>query len=247
MRIDPSVYGEGLADIYDLIYPETPEAGMAAAFVRDRTPEGGSVLEFGVGTGRIALPMADLGLRVHGVDASQRMLDVLMEKAGDREITSALGDFTTVDCGGVHDTVLIAINTLFMVPSQEQQIACFENARRHLKDEGRLVIEVYEPTRFHSLPTGMDTMVQHLDRESLLLCSIQVDKVNQIAALGQAYLRSGELRKTPEISRYAWPAELDLMARVAGMRLVERYEDWLGSAFEHRSHRHISVYEPVTV
>ena len=245
MLIDPSRYGDELADIYDLIYPESPEVGATADFVAERTPEGGSVLEFGIGTGRIALALADKGLRVHGVDASQAMLDKLAEKAGERAVTATLGDFTTVDCGGVHDTALIAINTLFMVPDQEGQIAVFENARRHLKDEGRFVVEAYEPTRFHAMATAQEVMVQHLDKESILLLTVQVDKVEQIAAIGQTYMRSGELRKTPEISRYSWPAELDLMARIAGMRLVERYEDWFGSPFHHRSARHVSVYEPV--
>jgi SAM-dependent methyltransferase len=244
MQLDPSMYGEGLADLYDLIYPEGPEVGMAADFVGERTPEKGSVLEFGVGTGRIALAMADKGLAVHGVDASQKMLDILTEKAGDRAITSSVGDFTDVDCGGVYDTVLVAINTLFMVPDQDLQIKVFENARRHLKDEGKFIIEVYEPTRFHAMADGHDTMVQHLDKESLLLLSVQVDKVSQIAAIGQSYMRSGELRKIPEISRYSWPSELDLMARIAGMRLAERYEDWTGTPFHQRSGRHISVYEP---
>ncbi|GAA2016414.1 class I SAM-dependent methyltransferase [Nakamurella flavida] len=245
MQLDPALYGEGLADIYDLIYPVSPEVDSAADFVAARTPAGGTVLEFGVGTGRIATALAERGLKVNGVDASQRMLDRLAEKTADLPVMATLGDFTSVDCGGSHDTVLIALNTLFMVPSQEGQIQVLQNARRHLADDGALIVEVYEPTRFHSLPGGTDTMIQHLDRESLLLCSIQVDKVNQIAAIGQAYLRSGELRKTPEISRYAFPAEVDLMARIAGLQLTERYEDWDGRYFEHRSVRHISVYRPV--
>ncbi|NMR19792.1 hypothetical protein [Cellulomonas fimi] len=155
------------------------------------------------------------------------------------------GDFTTADCGSVHDTALIAINTLFMVPDQDGQIQVFENARRHLKDEGKLIIEAYEPSRFHMIPSGHEVMVQHLDKESILLMTVQVDKVAQIAAIGQIYMRAGEMRKTPEISRCSWPAELDLMARIAGMRLTERYEDWFGSPFHARSGRHISVYEPV--
>ncbi|MFE3460998.1 class I SAM-dependent methyltransferase [Nocardiopsis aegyptia] len=242
---DPSLYGEGLADVYDLIYPPTPEADLAADFVHDRCPKGGSVLEFGVGTGRVALPLAERGLSVHGVDASQRMLDRLREKVADHDVTSSLGDFSSADCGGPYDAVLIAINTFFMLPTQESQVACMENARRHLKPGGRLVVEVYDPTRFHSLADGTDTTVQHLDAESILLCSLQVDRVNQMAAIGQTLMRSGEMRKTPEISRYAWPAEMDLMARIAGMRLVERFEDWQGRPFEHRSVRHVSVYEPV--
>lgn len=244
MQLDPALYGDGLADIYDLIYPVTPDVDAAAAFVADRTPPAGTVLEFGIGTGRIALALAERGIKVHGVDASPRMLEQLAAKTADLPIMTTLGDFTDVDCGGTYDTVLIALNTLFMVPSQDLQIEVLRNARRHLADDGALVVELYEPTRFHSLPGGTDTMVQHLDRESLLLCSVQVDRVNQIAAIGQAYLRSGELRKTPEISRYAFPAEVDLMARCAGLRLAERWEDWDGHRFEHRSVRHISVYRP---
>lgn len=244
MQFDPALYGDSIADIYDLIYPVTSEVADAADFVGERTPPGGSVLEFGIGTGRIALTLADRGFAVHGVDASKRMLDLLLEKTADRDITTSLGDFTTVELSRTFDTVLIALNTLFMVPSQDLQIECLRNARRHLREGGRLVLDVYDPTHLHSLPNANDTMVQHLGPEALLLCSIQVDRVHQMAAIGQAYLRSGELRKTPEITRYAWPAELDLMARIAGLRRVERYEDWSRRPFRHASARHISVYEP---
>lgn len=243
MQLDPAIYGDSLGDLYDLIYPVTSEVRHTRDFVVQRTPEGGSVLEFGVGTGRIALALANTGLEVHGVDASPRMLELLHDKS-DGSVTATLGDFTSVDCGGPFDTVLIALNTLFMVPDQDLQIQCLRNARRHLKQAGVLVLDVYDPTRLHSLPTATDTMIQHLDSQSILLCSIQVDRVNQVAAIGQTYLRSGEMRKTPEISRYAFPAELDLMARLADLVLVERYEDWQGRRFEHRSQRHVSVYSP---
>ncbi|GAB3206642.1 class I SAM-dependent methyltransferase [Marinactinospora endophytica] len=242
MELDPALYGEGIADIYDLVYPATPEVDHAVDFVQKRCRDNGTVLEFGIGTGRIALPLAERGVTVHGVDASQRMLDRLAEKITGQPVTASLGDFATVRCDGRFDVVLLAINTFFMLPTQELQIACLENARRHLAEDGKVIIDVYEPTRFHSLDRT-DTTIQHLDRESILLCSLQVDRVNQMAAIGQILMRSGEMHKTPEISRYAWPAEMDLMARIAGLRLTERWEDWQEHRFDHRSTRHVSVYE----
>jgi SAM-dependent methyltransferase len=133
MPLDPAMYGDELADIYDLIYPPTPEDELAAKFVAERTLPGGRVLEFGVGTGRVALPMADCGLQVHGIDASKRMLDTLVEKAGSRPITVQVGDFTSAKVDDTFDTALIALNTLFMVPSQDGQIAVLENVAEHLR------------------------------------------------------------------------------------------------------------------
>lgn len=241
MAFDPSRYGDGLADIYDLVYPATPEVGQAVDFLNDHCPEKGDILELGVGTGRLALPLAELGHRVHGVDASQKMLDKLAESDPDGTVETTLADFADIRLDRKFDVVLIALNTFFMLPSQELQIACLANARNHLKEGGKVIIEVYEPSRFHAIE-GTDTQIQHLDSESVMINSIQVDRINQIVAIGQILFRSGEMQKTPEISRYAWPAELDLMARIAGLTPSERHENWLRHPFTQASPRHVSVF-----
>lgn len=238
-----ALYGDSLADVYDTIYPATSAADHCGEFVGALTPPGGRILEFGVGTGRVAQGLVDRGFELWGVDASQEMLDRYAQKLGERA-NPVLGDFTEVQCPGTFDTVLIALNTLFMVPSQDGQMAVLRNAHRHLRPGGRLVVEVYDPTTLHSLPEARDTMLQHLSPKEMLLCSMQVDRVNQRAMITQVIMRDGEFRQVPELSRYAWPAELDLMARVSGFSLEQRFEDWQRRSFEHRSRGHISVYAP---
>ncbi|GAB3251851.1 class I SAM-dependent methyltransferase [Alteromonas gracilis] len=244
---DASTYGDRLFDVYDTLYPQSQESVRAAAYVAARTPQGGRVLELGVGTGRIALEMVDAGLSVHGVDASPRILEVLAEKAEGLEddLTWAVGDFTEADMGGPYDTALVALNTLFMVPSQQGQISALANTRRHLRPGGRLVVEVYEPSRIHGLPSSTESRFLALDDHSMLLSNLFVDRVNQYAAMGQVFVRDGQMRNIPELSRYAFPSELDLMARMVGLELEERHEDWDGRSFDHRSERHISCYRAV--
>lgn len=244
---DASKYGDQLFDVYDTLYPDSPESAKAAAYVAARTPKAGSVLELGVGTGRIAFDLVNEGLTVHGVDASPKILEVLAGKAEGLEdqMTWSVGDFTNADMGGPHDTALVALNTLFMVPSQEGQISALANTRRHLRPGGRLVVEVYEPTRIHGLPSSTESRFTALDDQSMLLSSLYVDRVNQYAAMGQVFVRDGQMRNIPELSRYAFPPELDLMARMVGFELEERHEDWDSSKFDHRSERHISCYRAV--
>lgn len=242
-------YGDDLADLYDLIYPETPDIADAVRFIGERTPDAGRVLEFGAGTGRLTCPLAEAGLGVEALDASARMLELLDEKAGARglSVPTHEGDFTAYRCPGSFDTVVIALNSLFMVPTQAGQINCLDNARRHLGPDGVVVVEVYDPTRMHSLPTATETMVHHLDADSLLINDLMVDRVGQRAMITQSLMRDGTLRKVHEMSRYAFPAELDLMAQVAGLELVERYEGWSTRPFEFRSQGHVSVYRPIRV
>lgn len=239
-----ATYGDSQADLYDRIYPETPDLPQAAAFVSARTPHSGRVLEFGVGTGRIALHLARCGLRVEGLDASAEMLDRLSAKAEQQkvQIPGHLGDFTDTRCPGVFDTVLIALNSLFMVPTQAGQMAALRNAAAHLTPSGRIIIEAYDPTRMHSLPTGSETMVQHPDETTTILSDMVVNRVAQMAFITQTVLSDGAVHKLQEVSRYAFPAELDLMAQVAGLALVERVEHWSERPYEFRSQGHVSVY-----
>ncbi|WP_405671219.1 class I SAM-dependent methyltransferase [Streptomyces sp. NBC_01530] len=237
-----AAYGDSLAGIYDLLYPPSPEAGLVADFVHGLRPAPATLLELGVGTGRLAVPLAERGFRVHGVDSSAEMLRKLAENDITSTITSSVGDFAVSTVGRRFDVVLLALNTLFMLPSQEQQIAALRNIREQLADDGVAVLEMYDPMVFHGLdePT---VRVHHLAADSLVIDTVQVSRSQQTALVVHTVLGPGTVRKVPEVSRYAWPSEFALMARLAGLRITGRFSDWTRTPVTEGAQRHICVLE----
>ncbi|NJP26951.1 class I SAM-dependent methyltransferase [Microbispora sp. SCL1-1] len=236
---DASAYGRAIADVYDEMVEHLPTGPAVERVVR--LAEGGPVLEFGIGTGRLALPLAARGLAVSGIDASPDMVAVLRGKPGGDRIPVTIGDFSEVRAEGRFALVLLAFNTVFALPSQDAQVRCFHNAAAHLRPGGRFVIEAWvpDPTAFH-------------DRTSLRLLSLSDDEVVVEAARlspAEQFMHTTRLRMTPDglrllpaNHRYAWPCELDLMARLAGMRREHRWADWSGAPFTDDSRAHVSVY-----
>lgn len=240
---DASTYGESMVGVYDHIFPQSPDAEATAEFVSSLVGGEGSVLEMAVGTGRLALPIARRGLEVVGVDASPSMLEALGEKDPDGLVTPVCGSFVDTDLGRTFDVTLLALNTLFILPDRDEQIRVLENMRKHTAPDGRVVIEAYDPLQFHSLTEPKVTTYQ-LGPTGLMIDTIMAYPESQTVLIVHAILEDGAMRKTVEVSRYAWPSELDLMARLAGLRLVARCGDWTGAPFTATSGRHISVYQP---
>ncbi|WP_432924908.1 class I SAM-dependent methyltransferase [Microbispora sp. CA-135349] len=238
---DPSAYGDGLASVYDRLYPHTPEADKAAQFIAGHAP-GGRLLELGVGTGRLALPLAGLGMRVHGVDASAQILDKLKERDPEGKITATLGDFTADLPEGPFDIALIGLNTLFMVPDREQQIETLRLMRSRLGEGGVAIVETYDPWYYHRL-TDPRVDVHHIGEKEIMIDTSYVSRSTQTVYIVHTTVAGGTPEKLVEISRYAWPSELDLMARIAGLRLRARYSDWDGGPVREDALRHISVFE----
>ncbi|MEU7914767.1 class I SAM-dependent DNA methyltransferase [Microbispora bryophytorum] len=238
-EFDASAYGQTIADVYDEMVEHLP-TGPAVERVF-RLAGGGPVLEFGIGTGRLALPLAARGLAVVGVDGSPDMVAVLRDKPGGDRIPVTVGDFSEVRVEGRFALVLLAFNTVFALPSQEAQVRCFHNAAAHLRPGGRFVIEAWVPD-----PASFR------DRTSLRLLSVGEDEVVVEAARlcpAEQFMHTTKLRMTanglrllPANHRYAWPCELDLMARLAGMAREHRWADWSGAAFTDDSRAHVSVY-----
>ncbi|MEU8176913.1 class I SAM-dependent methyltransferase [Microbispora hainanensis] len=236
---DASAYGRTIADIYDEMVEHLP-TGPAVERVA-RLAEGGPVLEFGIGTGRLALPLTARGLAVAGVDGSADMVAVLRGKPGGDRIPVTVGDFSEARVEGRFALVLLAYNTVFALPSQDAQVRCFHNAAAHLRPGGRFVIEAWVPD-----PTAFR------DRTSLRLLSLGDDEVVVEAARlspAEQFMHTTRLRMTadglrllPVNHRYAWPCELDLMARLAGMGREHRWADWSGAPFTDDSRAHVSVY-----
>ena len=236
---DLADYGERIADVYDDWVQAIDPTDAVDALAQ--LARGGPVLELGIGTGRIALPLAERGLEVHGIDASEAMLARMREKPGGARIATTVGDLADVAAAGHYPLIFVAANTFFGVLSQDDQVRCFENVEANLLEDGVFVLEAFvpDPTRFD----GGRLSVRGVELSSVRMEASLHDPVSQTIA-GQAIeLREQAARFFPFRLRYAWPAELDLMARLAGLGLRERSGGWGGEPFTAASKQHVSVYE----
>jgi SAM-dependent methyltransferase len=201
----------------------------------------GPVLELGIGTGRLALPLAARGLSVHGIDASDAMVAKLREKPGGDRIPVAIGDFADVAVDGRFALVFVAFNTFFGLLSQEAQVRCFARVADRLADGGAFVIEAFVPdaSRFDR---GQRVGVTSLDVDGVQLEVSVHDPVEQRIRSHHVVISNDGTQLCPVQVRYAWPSELDLMAKLAGLRLRDRWGGWDRSAFTAASRTHVSVY-----
>jgi SAM-dependent methyltransferase len=201
---------------------------------------GGRALELGIGTGRIALPLAARGVPVHGIDLSEAMVARLREKPGGSEVGVTVGDFASVRVDGTFSLAYLVFNTISNLTTQEQQVACFGNVAAHLGPGGCFVIEVGVP-ELQRLSAGERMVVFAAEADHWGIDEYDVASQGLISHHFSVAGGRVELRSIP--FRYTWPAELDLMARLAGMRLRERWADWDRSPFTSRSAKHVSVWE----
>lgn len=241
-RYDAATYGDRIADVYDDLYKFDGPAGLPIDFLADISGDG-PVLELGVGTGRVAVPLAARGVQVHGIDASRAMVQRMHAKPGGDAVPVAIGDMADLPTpGGPYSLAFVVFNTFFAILSQDDQVRCFENVARSLLPGGRFLIEAFVPdlSRFDRNQRTDSTRVAvdevHLD-------ATIYDPVAQRVDGEHVILRDGEpVRMLPVSLRLAWPSELDLMARIAGLRLEARYGGWGREAFDARSDKHISIY-----
>jgi SAM-dependent methyltransferase len=235
-------FGEDVAARYDDPDDEMSQAGAIAPVVEfiARLAGDGAALELGIGTGRIALPLAERGVRVAGIDSSEAMVARLRAKPGGGDLEVAIGDFASTRVGGEFALVYLIFNTISNLVTQDAQVACFENASAHLQPGGRFVIETRVP-ELQKLPLGQT--IVNARSEPQRISNYVYDVVTQGLQAQHYYFRDdGTVDASPVPMRYAWPAELDLMARLAGMRLEHRWGGWLGEPFTARSSSHVSVY-----
>jgi len=226
---------------------DTPGTGMFASEVLgptvDRLAEladGGRALEFAVGTGRVAIPLAARGVPVTGVELSSAMVDQLRTKADEAALPVIVGDMTTTTAPGEYTLVYLVYNTISNVHTQAGQVACFRNAARHLGPGGRFVIELWVP-ELRKLPPGQQATVWQAEPGYIGLDTYDV--LNQHVVSHHFHFDEGtqaRLFRSPH--RYVWPAELDLMAQLAGFELESRHADWTGAEFTAESRSHVSVY-----
>lgn len=234
-------FGATWAEVYDHLHRE--ETDLYAAVDRIRALAGdGSVLEFGIGTGRLALPLARAGVSVSGVDSSPAMLDLLRRKPGAEAIETVTGDFSDVRIDGQFDVVLIALNTISYLLTQDDQVRCVANAARHLPPGGTLVVEALVP----SCSDAHSVRVLPAPPGTVALYTAVRDPVSQRVEGSRLDITPERIEVRPEPHRYVWPSELDLMARLAGLQRRDRWGGWSGEAFTSSSHRHVSTYASVS-
>ena len=241
MEDDDGYFGERIAATYDDSSAERfqPAHVDAVADVLAELAGGGRALELGIGTGRIALPLARRGVPVHGIDLSRAMVARLRAKPGADAIGVTIGDFATTRVDGTFSLAYLVFNTINNLTTQEEQVACFRNAAAHLEPGGCFVIEVGVP-ELRRLPPGQNVVPFHVSPTRWAFDSY--DTATQ--AMSSNYVTidggRGEYRSIP--FRYVWPAELDLMAQLAGMRLRDRWEGWSRQPFTSESRQHVSVW-----
>jgi SAM-dependent methyltransferase len=204
--------------------------------------DGGRVLELGIGTGRVALPLAARGLDVHGIDLSKAMVARLKAKPGGEGIAVTIGDFSTAKVEGTFRLAYLVFNTIMNLTTQAAQVACFRNVADHLEPGGRFVIEVGVPD-LRRLPPGERFVV--FDGSETHWGVDEYDVANQ-GLISHHFDRRGEVfEKSSGPFRYVWPSELDLMADMVGLRLEERWAGWKREPFMSESRSHVSVWRKV--
>jgi SAM-dependent methyltransferase len=202
----------------------------------------GPALELAIGAGRIALPLAATGIRVDGVDFSPAMIARLRDKPSGENIAITMGDFVDVGVSGSYHLIYIVYNAFFNVLSQDDQVRCFENVAAHLDDGGVFVIEAFTPGFLHRLMNDQHVETEAIEMGEVALSIMRHDAATQTLEQNHVRLTSAGARFAPVVQRYAWPAELDLMARIAGLELKGRWGGWKREPFLSSSERHVSVY-----
>jgi len=237
------VWGRDLAEVYDVVYSAEFDASVLAPVV-DLLAElarGGRALEFAVGTGRVALPLQARGVEVQGIELSPHMVDHLRAKPGGEAIPVTVGDMTAARLPGTFTLVYLVANTIMNVTTQDDQLAVFANAAAHLEPGGSFVVEVIVP-QVRSVPRGETGRVFTLDPDHVGIETFD-DPVGQIASSHHWMEVNGRLVQHSAPYRYVWPSELDLMGRLAGFRLRDRWDGWDQGPFTSDSTSQVAVFE----
>jgi SAM-dependent methyltransferase len=238
-------FGERVAERYDKTSADMfdrAKVDPVVEFLAELASDG-SALELGIGTGRIALPLAQRGIRVHGIDLSEAMVARLRAKPGSDQIDVTIGDFATTKVEERFSVAYLVFNTIMNLTSQDEQVACFQNVAAHLQPGGCFVIEVGIPD-LQRLPPGETVRAFTVTTERLGFDEYDIAAQGLISH--HYWIEDGKLEVFAAPFRYVWPAELDLMARLAGMALRERWSGWNREPFTSDSRQHVSVWEKRT-
>jgi len=239
---EASSYGDRIAAVYDqLRFPVTRFTNATVEFLASVAGQR-RVLELGIGTGRIAVPLAAKGLKLFGIDASEKMVAQMRAKAGGAAIPVVIGNFADLKVSGQFSLIYVVFNTFFALLTQDEQVRCFQRAARHLTSDGVFLIEAFVPdsSRFDR---GQRIGALDVETDYVRFEVTQHDPITQSIRSAHVEVSENGVHLYPVRLRYALPAELDLMARLAGMRLRTRYGGWNREPFTASSPFHVSLYE----
>ena len=232
-------FGEGDAWMYRGVQRGDETAAVA---LLEQLAGPGPALELGIGTGRIALPLAARGIQVDGIDISPYMVDQLRAQPGGDRIHVALGSFADLPMSGAYRLIFVVWNTFFNLLTQEEQVRCFENVAKHLTEDGYFVIEAYVPAFLYRLRNHQYVNAEAVDVDEVRLDVLRHDMATQMIEESHVTLSSAGVQLNPVVQRYAWPSELDLMARIAGLQLEHRWANWNRGPFHTDCEKHVSVF-----
>jgi SAM-dependent methyltransferase len=235
---DAQTYGSRWSEIYDgLPWPKPDDAVRVLAELAGDGP----ALELGIGTGRIAVPLTGCGVDVHGIDTSDAMISKLRLKPGGENIPVTVANISSFSLKQDYSLAFLVLNTIFALQSQEEQISCFASAAAALKPGGHFVVEAFmpDPTRFRR---NSWMQVHDVGLDHVLIESDKHDPSTQQVLEQHILVRDGRIELFPAFLRYVWPSEMDLMARLAGLHLVDRFGGWCGEPFNANSTNQVSVY-----
>jgi 2-haloalkanoic acid dehalogenase type II len=239
--VGPARYGEMTADVYDELYAGAFDTDAAVGTLAELAGDG-ALLDLGSGTGRLLIPLAERGVHVEGIEASPAMIARLHADPGGREVLIHEGDFADVAAPGPYRVIVAAVSTLFMLVDQQAQLRCMTNAANRLAPDGVLVVEAFVPDLRRYDARGVRTELRHLDGDRLHLVSSRHDVVNQQVHIEHVLVEGGLLRRYPVTLRYASPAELDLMATIAGLARHSRWGGWRREPFTASTTDHVTLY-----
>ena len=213
----------------------------AATFLAEFAKEG-CALEFAIGTGRIALPLAKKGVQVDGIELSPHMVEQLRAKPEGQNINVIIGDMSKATTNRNYPLVYLVFNTIFNLLTAEDQVRCFENAARHLTSNGHFIVETALPHAWISPDKSDYVHTEYVGKETVILDVARYDPVTQLLEENHVRLTAEGITMSPIVCRLITPGEMDLMARIAGMRLIQRFSNWQRTAFDINSSAHVSIY-----
>lgn len=237
----PDQFGQLNAEDYDIQF-DPGNADQIVEFVKSYGHQG-RILEFAIGTGRVAIPLVEAGFDLVGIEGSAEMVDKMRAKPGG-DVPSHIGDFAYTEVGDKFDMVLLVYNTLFNLTSQAHQVDCFKNAAKHLKSGGRFILETFVPD-LSGFKDHQRVSTQRVGEDHVWLEAALHDPLAQRFHFQRIRITDTGMKLVPLPMRYAYPPEMDLMAELAGLQLEHRFADWQRNPFTANSKSHISVYRKV--
>ncbi len=214
----------------------------AAATFLSSYAEGGNALELAIGTGRIAIRLLEKGVRVDGIESSPQMVERLHANPAGKDVDVTIGDMSTVSNGNHYKLVYLVYNTIFNLLTADDQIRCFENAARHLTSDGYFIVETALPHAWIASGKSEYVHAEHVGVTDVMFDVARYDPVTQLLEENHVRLTTNGITMSPIVCRLITPGEMDLMARIAGLRLIERFANWQRTPFDANSVAHVSVY-----